>query len=624
MRITTITLALLVAGLSACGSQQSANETKPKIQSKLEKFGSQQAFDEFIKPLLTVSKNDMGECGTDCVEAIADVASSPNTNESITNNQESGVDEGGLVKNYKDHLIILRQGSLSSVKIAANGAASLQSRIEVKPANLGNTAWYDELLIHDNIAIVIGYRWHHFQSYSSGLVEIDFFNIGSNGTLTRGASYFVESSDYFSWKNYASRMIKDKLIFYSPQVVGRYNYEEKKYDINTPSLYLYRNNDIQPVKSLFTGSEVYKPNSEMVGFPIYHSIISCHISNSSNTDCSAQTFLGTGQQEFYVSPDTAYLYLGQNKGGILYALSLDETGASGAAQINLSPFDQFSFSQNENTLSVFGSINDQSLCGNTDATLGLLDLPLDSFTADIPTVEKSNYTCLPAAADESYSWHILNRFSPDYLAYGSSNRLNLVNRTSKQISSLSLPFEELSRLELAGDFLLSFGVSRNDLDYKLGITSISLNKKPEIKDTEWLNQAFSSEWRSHGYSFKQGKAQGVFGLALLTQPGSNNGIVPLIYNSTASIGLFRIGLEGSLSILDPIDQIDFAEESQACTTSCIDWYGNSRLIFIQNHVIGLLGDQLTSGFLGDSGSFNIANHLNINTGETEFMDLLDF
>src|SRR5687768_12798599 len=40
--------------------------------------------------------------------------------DSITNNQHAGVDEGGIVKLHGDHLVILRRGRLFTVKIGDN------------------------------------------------------------------------------------------------------------------------------------------------------------------------------------------------------------------------------------------------------------------------------------------------------------------------------------------------------------------------------------------------------------------------------------------------------------------------------------------------------------------------
>src|SRR6185503_1582332 len=40
--------------------------------------------------------------------------------ESITNVQHAGVDEGGIVKRHGDHLVILRRGRLFTVKIGDN------------------------------------------------------------------------------------------------------------------------------------------------------------------------------------------------------------------------------------------------------------------------------------------------------------------------------------------------------------------------------------------------------------------------------------------------------------------------------------------------------------------------
>jgi uncharacterized secreted protein with C-terminal beta-propeller domain len=45
-------------------------------------------------------------------------------NESVTNVQHAGVDEGGIVKLHGDHLVILRRGRLFTVRIGDAGAAA--------------------------------------------------------------------------------------------------------------------------------------------------------------------------------------------------------------------------------------------------------------------------------------------------------------------------------------------------------------------------------------------------------------------------------------------------------------------------------------------------------------------
>src|SRR4029079_18924984 len=77
---------------------------------------------------------------------------------------------------------------------------------EIDPAE----SWYDEMLISGDTIVVIGY------SYARSGTEVGLFNIDSAGQLSYRSTYHVRSSDYYSSRNYASRLIGTKLIFYTP------------------------------------------------------------------------------------------------------------------------------------------------------------------------------------------------------------------------------------------------------------------------------------------------------------------------------------------------------------------------------------------------------------------------
>jgi hypothetical protein len=78
-------------------------------------------------------------------------------------------------------------------------------------------------------------------------------------------------------------------------------------------------------------------------------------------------------------------------------------------------------------------------------------------------------------------------------------------------------------------------------------------------------------------------------------------------SSTAMFYLER--KDGELSPMGELDtQVDAdaiaaAEEMQAleeageCQASCVDWYGNSRPIFIGDRIFALMGDQIVEGSL---------------------------
>ncbi|MBL8393610.1 MAG: beta-propeller domain-containing protein [Candidatus Accumulibacter sp.] len=129
--------------------------------------------------------------------------------ESVTNVQHAGVDEGGIVKLHGEHLVILRRGRLFFIRIGDN---------ELRPVSPINAwgkdidlrgAWYDEMLISGSTIVVIGY------SYARGGTEVGVFDISHSGQLAYPASCRLRSNDYHSSRNYASRLIGSKLMFYS-------------------------------------------------------------------------------------------------------------------------------------------------------------------------------------------------------------------------------------------------------------------------------------------------------------------------------------------------------------------------------------------------------------------------
>ena len=130
--------------------------------------------------------------------------------ESITNVQHAGVDEGGIVKAHGNYLVVLRRGRLFTVSIADHDLKPISSCDAFGPEIDPRSTWYDEMLISKDTIVVIGY------SYERGGTEAGLFHIGEDGTLTYRSTYQLRSNDYYSSRNYASRLIGNKLIFYSP------------------------------------------------------------------------------------------------------------------------------------------------------------------------------------------------------------------------------------------------------------------------------------------------------------------------------------------------------------------------------------------------------------------------
>src|SRR5205085_8053398 len=122
----------------------------------------------------------------------------------------AGVDEGDIVKLHGDYLVVLRRGRLFTVSVADNSLKPVSVIDAFAPDIDPKNTWYDEMLISGNTIVVIGY------SYERGGTEIGLFDIDQAGNLRYRDTYHLRSNDYYSSRNYASRLIGNKLIFYTP------------------------------------------------------------------------------------------------------------------------------------------------------------------------------------------------------------------------------------------------------------------------------------------------------------------------------------------------------------------------------------------------------------------------
>jgi hypothetical protein len=129
--------------------------------------------------------------------------------DSITNNQVEGVDEGDIVKTHGEHLVILRRGRLFSVRLGATAVTPV-SMVDAYGRGRAPGGWYDEMLVDGDTIVVIGY------SYRARATEVGLFDIDAEGAIRWRDTLFVRSSDYYSSRNYASRLVGHHLVMYMP------------------------------------------------------------------------------------------------------------------------------------------------------------------------------------------------------------------------------------------------------------------------------------------------------------------------------------------------------------------------------------------------------------------------
>ena len=268
-------------------------------------------------------------------------------NESITNVQHAGVDEGSIVKVHGNHLVVLRRGRLFTVSIQDGDLEPTSAVNAFGPDIDPNGTWYDEMLVSQNTIVVIGY------SYERGGTEVGLFHMDDAGKLAYRCTYHLRSNDYYSSRNYTSRLIGSKLIFYSPMYVNPG--AENPFDEFPALRKWHKGASLSEFKRIVSATQIYKPAYELnydYGMAL-HSVTVCDLA-SGDFDCKATSVIGPPGRVFYVSPHAVYIWLTSwnydetqmQPKSMLYRMPLDGSAPT-ALRVSGSPVDQFSFLESE-------------------------------------------------------------------------------------------------------------------------------------------------------------------------------------------------------------------------------------------------------------------------------------
>jgi hypothetical protein len=539
----------------------------------------------------------------------ADADADPGSDEGITNNQESGVDEGDIVKVWGDYFVILRRGRLYSVRQTEGDEDSLVpvSRVDAYPPGSMRGSWYDEMLISDDRIVVVGY------SYDVGATELGIFSIAEDGVISHRATHFLRSNDYYSSRNYASRLVDGQLIFYMPFYLswGR--------ERDLPSIRSWRGGDeLGAWEEIIRAEEILRPIQPTL-YPTLHTVVRCDLDEPSLA-CSATGVLGPYGRSFYVSREAVYLWVSPEYGhsteddlarrSVVYRMPL-RGGEVTAARASGVPIDQFSFREEEDgTLDV--AVTDD---GWGDAmwapelgsgAMALLRLPPSRFTAGAEVAPAESYAILPAVDDYS----IVNRFVGDHLLYGAgspwgywgespSSTLHVVPlRDPGRTVDLELG-HSVDRIEVLGTGAVVVGSDASSLLF----SSIDLEGEPEVASVFVRPGAAQGESRSHGFFYhSEEDGRGVLGLPVRLDGEA----WAHLYYGSAEVQFLRVEADLSLHDLGALraNAEDVVDDS--CVVSCVDWYGNARPIFYRDRTFALLGYELVEGAVVDEEMREVA------------------
>ena len=552
----------------------------------------------------------LAECGQELQEIT--VTGSRITPQSITNNQEAGVDEGDIVKQFGRFLIVLHDGRLFSIDMGeAPGTMSFVDRINVYP-DVDRGTWYDELLITDNRLVVVGY------DYDESASELAIFKIDDKGVFTFEATYYITSNDYYSSDNYASRLVDGNLVLYTPLYLTESDPDEPQ---EFPQVRRWTEIDgYSNWQPLFTPADIYFPIQRTLE-PTVHTISACPLAGE--FQCRSTGIIGPSAREFYVTPEFAYVWVSVT-GSDTWEWNLDECdegvvdgpfrplpavlyriplagGRAVAVRTAGTPLDQFSLdARDEEFLALLYFVPGECE-GDGEYALRYARIDAQLFSSRPPTLPLAAYWSMPRPSGDGVENRVYGGSQGLYAAYW-DNRY-LYEPTELVVVPVDDPgaTRELSllhsaeRIEVFGKNVVVDGYRGNS---GLSVSTIDLAHVPGIADVEYLPSVIESEGRSHAFNSRvDADGGGAFGLPTVFKQKSWRD-----YSDTSNVHFFAVDASLDIHASGYLGaNEDAIDEDYECEVSCVDWYGNARPIFTDGRAFALMGTELVEGRLFDGG-----------------------
>ena len=539
--------------------------------------------------------------------------------ESITNVQTAGVDEGGIVKRAGDHLVILRRGRLFTVRVGGDQLQPAAMVDAYAPGSDPRGAWYDELLVSGSTVVVIGY------SYARGGTEVGLFELGAGGALSYRATYHLRSYDYYSSRNYASRLIGRTLVFYSPTVLQPWGPPPQQM---LPGVRRWQGEATPPAfERILPATRVYRTDDDFDPRQALalHTVTSCEL-GTADMRCGSTAVLGPVGRVFYVSAGSVYVWTGGGRPmgtrptppaetASVFRIPLDGSAPTGLKTAGM-PIDQMSFLEDDrghlNVLLRDGGLGEGMFGAERSAgAMALLRVPLAAFGDGRGAARREHYRVLPPVA----GYGVQNRFVGDWLLWGAAGARMPSGETPRAGADAATawalryadgagpaalaPGHGVERIEAMGRDAVLVGNAGSELSF----TAVQLGRG-EARLAGVYRQAGvrQGETRTHGFFYRPtGADEGLLGLPVLGAGGGRR------------TGVFT-GPQGSASVLflrqraldfRPLGELEArasAQRDDACKASCVDWYGNARPIFLGERVFALMGYELVEGSLGGRGA----------------------
>lgn len=550
----------------------------------------------------------------------------------ITNVQTVGVDEGDIVKQIGDYLIMLQDGRLFVVDTSER-RLRLTDRTDVY-VHKNDGAWYDEMLVEGERIIVTAY------SYGNGATEISVFRLDqASGGLTREGRFFLNSYDYYSGENYASRIIGDNLVLYTVYAVNQLATATVP-----PRLWRWTEagerfrgrgqaapETTRDGRTLVDPSTIYRPLLR-TSSPAVHVVTVCPLGTyrpGGVPECRVQSFVGPSSREFFVSTEAIYLWVGQEQWGwdvprgrddkrceaspspanmapaLVYRIPVDG-GTPGVVGLYGQPVDQFSMDMTRDTFRIFTRWT-QPGCTTAGTRVGyrFTNVSLGDFATTLGTVPAERQVAVPPPGPGVTE----NRFADDWFVYGGRTQawgasadpqnpgrplmvLPVDNPGSPQ--RIDLPHNIIRLERVGGDRIAASGYRHNG---GLDLSLVQLGAQSWRTDTAYLDNRFESEGRSHAFnSLIEEDGSGMVGIPTVLRRG---GAARYVWNSQGSdVSFLTVTAAGRITSAGALAQgLKIPAQGYRCEVSCVDWYGNSRPIFTGGRIFALMATEIAEGRL---------------------------
>jgi hypothetical protein len=625
------------------------------VQDELRPFSGEQELRDYLRDVrrAAAARGDEGVI-------VVTGSRIPARNVSITNVQEAGVDEGDVVKQIGRFLIVLQDGRLFSIDTGAGAGSdlSLADRVNVYRAVGGREEyeqdWYDELLVRGDRIVVTGY------SYRRDASELNVFRLTADGRFEREGIFQIDSDDYYDRDNYATRLIGDNIVIYTPFSIrasgGRGGASFPRVRRIEPGPGGDRNG---PARALLDVRSLYGPLAHTIA-PTIHSVSVCPLGAATagrDLRCRTRAFIGPDRRRFYVSPTHVYLWIGPDSDAPWHSrwdndcppghrAGVDEAerafvyripvgiGDPQAVAVRGVPSDQFSLDEAAGefrALLQWRSARCHAAEGDP-YQLSYFSIPLSRFSTRVSEAPAASFVALPPV----WRREVANRFTETYLAYAPVREARQIDSDDPDEDAryepvptrlivvpvghpqrpVSIPLaHNVSRLEVAGSNLLAAGYPA-DADAGSRLSLIDLSQAPRVASTLQLERRYDGEGRSHAFNLLLGAdGAGMFGLPTIPHVEEQSqdawwslpsdisffsldaaGTIRPIGILASSLPRYRGGDDQDAELLDGEPDAD-AIAGYSCEVSCVDWYGNSRPIFSGGRIFALSATELIEGRL---------------------------